>query len=126
MTKIEFTDKEIEELHYQRFHRPHPRVQQRMEALYLKGLDYPHQDIGRIVGVSQKTLRGYLRMYQTGGIEALKKLNFYQPRSDLDQHQEERVAEIGAGESLGGKLRVLPPPIMRGNRGYVKCGRLTL
>jgi len=96
MIKIEFTDKEIEELHYQRFHHPHPRVQQRMEALYLKALNYSHQEIGRIVGVSQKTLRGYVRMYQTGGIEALKKLNFYQPSSDLDQHQERLEAEFKA------------------------------
>ncbi len=96
MIKIEFTDKEIEELHYQRFHHPHPRVQQRMEALYLKALGYSHQEIGRIVGVSQKTLRGYLRMYQAGGIEALKKLNFHQPSSDLDQHQETIEAEFKA------------------------------
>jgi len=74
MIKIEFTDEEIEKLHYQRFHHPHPRVQQRMEALYLKALGYSHQEIGRIVGVSQKTLRGYFRMYQVGGIEELKKL----------------------------------------------------
>lgn len=96
MINLEFTDKEIEELHYQRFHHPHPRVQQRMEALYLKGLGYSHQEIGRIVGISQKTLRGYLRMYQAGGIEALKKLNFYQPSSDLDPHQETIEAEFKA------------------------------
>lgn len=96
MIKLEVTDKEIEVLHYQRFHHPHPRVQQRMEALYLKALGYAHQEIGRMVGVSQKTLRGYLRMYQAGGIEALKKLNFYQPSSDLDSHQERLVAEFKA------------------------------
>ena len=96
MIRLEFTDKDIEELHYQRFHHPHPRVQQRMEALYLKGVGYPHQEIGHIVGVSQKTLRSYLRLYQAGGIAGLKKLNFHQPSSDLEQHQETIEAEFKA------------------------------
>jgi len=96
MIQLEFTEDEIEELHYQRFHHPHPRVQQRMEAVYLKGLGYAHQEIGRIVGVSQKTLRGYLRLYQAGGIEGLKRLNFYQPSSDLEPHQETIEAEFKA------------------------------
>jgi transposase len=96
MIKIEFTDQEIKELHYQRFHHPHARVQQRMEALYLKALGYAHQEIGRIVGLSQKTLRVYLRLYQAGGIEALKQLDFQQPVSDLAQHRATLEAEFTA------------------------------
>ena len=41
MIQIEFTQADIEQLHYERFHHPHPRVQQRMEALYLKALGQP-------------------------------------------------------------------------------------
>lgn len=94
MIRIEFSKEEIEQLHYERFHHPHPRVQQRMEALYLKALGYSHQEIGRIVGISQKTLRSYLRMYQEGGIEALKRLNFHQPGSELEQHRDTIEAEF--------------------------------
>ena len=36
MIQITFAKKEIDELHYERFHHPHPRVQRKMEALYLK------------------------------------------------------------------------------------------
>ena len=36
MVRIEFTDEEIEKLCYESFHYPHPRVQQKMEALYSK------------------------------------------------------------------------------------------
>jgi hypothetical protein len=54
MIKIEFTDQEIKELHYQRFHHPHARVQQRMEALYLKALGYAHQEIGRLWALAKR------------------------------------------------------------------------
>ena len=96
MIIVEFNSEAIEQLHYERRYHPHPRVRQRMEAVYLKALGYQHQEIGRIVGISQKTLRGYLRMYQAGGIEALKVLNFYRPKSELDDHREQLEAEFEA------------------------------
>ena len=88
MIKLEFTPEIIDQLHHERTRHPHPRVRQRMEAVYLKSLGLPHQAIGRIVRISQTTLREYLQMYQEGGIEALKVLHFHQPKSDLDDHQD--------------------------------------
>jgi len=96
MIKIEFTEEEIERLHYERRYHPHPRVRQRMEALYLKSLGYSHQEIGRVLRISQKTLRSYLQMYQAGGLEELKKLNFYQPTSELEAHREQLKEEFEA------------------------------
>lgn len=94
MIKIEFSAEAKRQLHYERRYHSHPRVRQRMEAVYLKIIGYQHQEIERIVGISQKTLRSYLRMYQAGGIEALKELNFYQPQSDLNDHCEQLKAEF--------------------------------
>lgn len=88
MLQMKFTEEEIEQLHHQRFHHPHPRVQQRCEVVYLKALDYSHQEIGRIVRVSQPTVRGYLEDYQASGLEKLKELDFYQPTSELLGHRE--------------------------------------
>lgn len=65
-----------------------------MEVVYLKALGYQHQEIGHIVGITQKALRGYLRMYLAGGIEALKGLNFYRPKSELVNHREQLKAEF--------------------------------
>jgi transposase len=96
MIRIEFTDEEVKQLHYERRYHEHPRVRQRMEALYLKALGYQHQEIGRVMQIDQKTLRSYLRMYQEGGIEALKGLNFYQPVSELDEHCDEIKAAFEA------------------------------
>lgn len=88
MIKIKFSTEEIEQLHDERRYHRHPRVRQRMETLYLKALGYQHQEIGRIMQINQQTLRNYLRMYQEGGIETLKSLNFYQPVSELQAHRE--------------------------------------
>lgn len=94
MIELEFSSEVVKQLHYERRYHPHPKVRQRLEAVYLKAIGYQHQEIGRIVGISQKTLRGYLRMYQAGGIEALKALNFNRPKSALDEHREQLKAEF--------------------------------
>ena len=86
MIKLTFTEDDIKVLHYERFHHPHPRVQRKMEALYLKSQGLPHQDICRLAGLSPNTLRRYLRQYQKGGIEGLKQINFYRPESELNRY----------------------------------------
>jgi len=86
MIKIDFSPEEIDSLHYERYHHPHHRVQQKMEALYLKSQGLSHQDICRIVRISKPTLAGYLSDYLSGGIEKLKEINFNQPTSELDAH----------------------------------------
>lgn len=86
MITITFTPAEVEALQYERYHHRHPRVQRKMEALYLKSQDLPHGQIARLVGIAETTLRNYLHEYQAGGIERLKQLNFYQPPSALAPH----------------------------------------
>jgi hypothetical protein len=72
MIQIEFREEDIGQLHYERFHHPHPQVQQRAEALYLKALGYSHQDICRIVRIHHKTLCRYLRAYKKGVWKSLR------------------------------------------------------
>ena len=56
---------------------PHPKVQRKMEALWLKSQGLPHKQITRLTGISPNTFRAYLRQYQTGGLSALKQLNYH-------------------------------------------------
>jgi len=84
---IEFSDEDKAALNYERYHHPHPFVQRKMEALWLKSQRLPHNHICQLTNVCSTTLTGYLRDYQQGGIEALKALSFYRPASDLDQHR---------------------------------------
>src|SRR5205807_5985106 len=86
MLRLMFTEEDIKELHYQRYHHPHPRVQRKMEALLLKAKGLPHHQIASCVGVCENTLRSYFQQYQAGGIEALKRLEFRRPSSELEAH----------------------------------------
>ena len=63
MIAIDFTEEDIEALDYERYHHPHPRVQRKMEALWLKHQGLPHSQITRLAGISPNTLRAYLRQY---------------------------------------------------------------
>jgi len=73
MIQIEFTPQEIDALELERYHHPDPKVQKKMEALYLKSQQLAHRDICRLCRISEPTLVAYLRQYQEGGIEQLKK-----------------------------------------------------
>jgi len=88
MIKITFTDQEKEEIKYQRYHHPHPRVQQKMEVLHLKALGLKLYLICLIACVSPNTVRNYLKQFIKGGLEEIKKVNFNKPKSELDEHRE--------------------------------------
>jgi transposase len=87
MMQLTFTDAEKQALHEERFHHPHPRVQQRMETLWLKSQGLAHAQICRLVVITENTLRSYLRIYQEGGIEALREIRFAKPTSKLDAYR---------------------------------------
>ena len=86
MIQIDFSEEEIDQLNYERYHYPHPLVQKRMEALYLKSQKLSHQKICQICRISKTTLIVYLKKYQEGGKESLKKLVYQGQASELNQH----------------------------------------
>ncbi len=96
MIKIEFTSEEIDNLHHERFHYPSPRVQLKMEALYLKSQGLPHGTIQSLCKISSVTLAEYLRQYITGSIERLK-LNLHKGKSSELQPHQESLKEIFMG-----------------------------
>lgn len=87
MIRIEFSQAAIQQLEQERWQHPDPRVQRRLHALYYKAMGCPHQEIERLVSVSAKTLRTFFRLYQAGGIEALKALHYPHPVSALAAQQ---------------------------------------
>jgi transposase len=86
MIRIEFTQEMITELNYERYHYPHPRVQQKMEVLYLKSQGLAHQEIRRLCNISKTTLTTYLKQYLEGGIKRLKQWDYQGQSSQLNQH----------------------------------------
>ncbi len=81
MIRIAFSNKEIEKLKYERFYHPSVKVQQKMEALYLKSMGVRHNEICRLCDISKTTLIAYLKEYKEGGITQLKEGTKYKGSS---------------------------------------------
>ena len=96
MINLEFSEAEREALHYERYHHPHPQVQRKMEALYLKSQGLRHDKIRELCQIkSRTTLVTYFRQYAEGGIAALKDLNYKGQSSQLNQHMASLKAHFG-------------------------------
>jgi transposase len=85
MRKVQIKSGDIPVLAIQRYEHPHPRVQKKMEALYLKGIGIDNHQICKILNVTDNTLLKYFRQYADGGIERLKEVKFYRPQSNLKE-----------------------------------------
>jgi transposase len=82
------TEEEKKNIYYQRFYHPHPRVQLKMEVLWLYSFGKSNREIALLANISENTVRKYIKDYLEGGIEKLKQINFYQPKSELDNYQD--------------------------------------
>ena len=87
MLKIEFSEADVKALRYERYHHPHPHVQCKIEAVYLKSQRLPSQQTCHLSGITANTLWSYLRDYQRGGLEQIKQVNFRRPESALMAHR---------------------------------------
>ena len=85
--EITFNESEKEALHYERFHHPHPRVQKKMEVLWLKSQGLAQMEIARLVKTDRRTVGLYVKAYAEGGIERLKQINFRRAESKLMAHR---------------------------------------
>ena len=88
MLRLACSEADKQALHYERYHHPPPRVQQRMEALWLKSQGLPPHQIAQLCAIAANTLRAYLKLSHTGGVEALQHLNFHCPQSLLNAHRD--------------------------------------
>lgn len=87
MIRAEFSPEELETLRHDSVHHPHPRVRQRLEALYLKSQGTPHKTICERLQITKPTLVKYLRLYQTGGLPAVMALHFRRATSALAPYE---------------------------------------
>ena len=88
MSEIQFSKEEVESLHHLRFHHPHPRVQLKMEVLWLKSQEVSYKEILKLTRITGNTLRSYTNDFIEGGIERLKQINFRKPTSLLNEYKE--------------------------------------
>jgi len=86
MIQMTFTAEEKQAFNYERYHHPDPRVQRKMEVLWLKSQGVAPGEIARLADVCPNTMRNYLREYQEGGLERLKEMHYQHPHSALAAH----------------------------------------
>jgi transposase len=96
LIKIEFTTADQEALRYWRFHHAHPRVQRKMEALYLKSQGLRPEQITRLCDISNSTFYRYLAAYRAGGIDRLKESDFHRQSSQLAEYRAQVEADMRA------------------------------
>lgn len=99
MIKILFTDADKLALEQARYNYPHPRVQRKMEVVYLKSMNVAPGEICRLCSISRPTLAKYLHTYQADGIEGLKRWEYTGRENQLLPHS----------DSLEAHFRLYPP-----------------
>ena len=72
----------------ERYEHTHPRVCKRMDALHLKSKGISNNQICDILDVCENTLLGYFKMYNTGGVDELRKIKFNRPQSQLSEYKD--------------------------------------
>ena len=82
-----FTPDDLAALRTERYQHPHPRVQQKMEVLWLKSQGLTHDEIARLAGVGRRTVQRYLDEFLGGGLERLRRLPWKGQPNQLTPHQ---------------------------------------
>jgi transposase len=86
-TTLKFSDDSRIALSTERYEHPDPRVQQRMEVLWLISQGETRKRAGILAGVSMATVGRYIALFREGGIAALRQFNWVGPKSDLEAHR---------------------------------------
>jgi transposase len=87
MRTTSFSEADLRAIAHDRYHHPDPRVQQKMEVLWLKTHGLPHDRIAAYAGVPRRTVQRYLRDYRTGGLDRLRRCCWHQPSGALAEHE---------------------------------------
>ena len=81
-----FPETVVEEIARARYHHPDPRVQQRMEILWLKSHNQTHGDIAALARVSRSTVQRTLRTYAAEGLDGIRSFGWKGQPSALTPH----------------------------------------
>ena len=66
MRRFEFTEEELRTIAHERYYHPNPRVQRRMEILWLKSKGETHERIAELAKVGRRTVQRLLDSFEKG------------------------------------------------------------
>lgn len=81
-----FPEAVVEAIAHDRYRHPDPRVQQRMEILWLKSRNQSHGDIAELARVSRSTVQRVLRIYAAQGLDGVRSFGWKGQPSALTPH----------------------------------------
>src|SRR5215831_19678230 len=88
MRAFRFSEETLAEIRHDRYHHPHPRVQRKMEVLWLKSRGLTHAAIAEYADVSPRSVQRYLDGFEQGGLDRLRRLGWQGQPCALDEHQQ--------------------------------------
>lgn len=86
MRDIRFPESVLAEIREERAKHPHPRVQQKMNILWLKAQGLAHDDIAAFADVSVRTVGRCLGEYLQGGLDLVRRIPWKGKKAALDAH----------------------------------------
>jgi transposase len=86
MRRFDLTDEQRQAIAQDRYHHVDPRVQRRMEVLWLKAHGETHERIAELAGVSRRTVQRCLDLFAKGGLEAVRQFHERGRTNELASH----------------------------------------
>jgi transposase len=86
MREFVFSEEVLAEIRQERYHHPHPRVQRRMEILWLKSQGLIHAEIAVLADVSPRSVQRCLDEFEEGGLDRVRLLGWKGKSCALDAH----------------------------------------
>lgn len=93
-TTLTFTTGDRDALAAERYEHPDPRVQQRMEVLWLISQGETQARAGVLAGVSKPTVARYIAIFRRQGVTGLRAFHWVKPTSALEAHRPTLEAEF--------------------------------
>lgn len=85
--KYSFSESVVEAIASERYRHPDPRVQERMEILWLKSKCETHDRIAQLANVSRSTVQRTLRIYSAKGLDGIRSFGWKGQPSALTPHR---------------------------------------
>jgi transposase len=82
-----FSEAVVEAIAHDRYQHPDPRVQERMEILWLKFKNESHDRIAELANVSRSTVQRTLRIYAAQGLDGIRSFGWKGQPSALTPHR---------------------------------------
>lgn len=86
MRTFTFSDEQLAEIRHDRLRHPHPRVQQKMNVLWLKSKGLTHDRIAVLADTSLRTVQRVLSEFLEGGVDLVRQTHWDGRTSELDDH----------------------------------------